>query len=660
MKGYSILIIFLLLLPYANAQYWFQSGARGGQATDFNGGASVSIQTLSNQKYGSGSIAFWVGEDLQNGAFLQTGYVIENQSGRYPTRCNQNGCSQYEYVSAGAPEWFYEYFPPGESSSFLGAIGPNDSAGKNGTFNTYGFYSNRTEWYFIMNNTIIGNVNLGTNTSGYNDVVAFGEVANTSGANLTISPVDFYNLSIYQFGRFTPSPTGFSYIGYGVGSLSNLQNPYGVEELGARADAFQIGSGLPLPKNNFPLWKTSYVLTVKSEYGNISSSESYISSRTVGISAPQYVYLKNNTRAVFLGWSGVGVGEYTGHSNNTAVLIYSNITETADWQLQYMVNVSSAHGTAHGSGWYPINSTAYYSVNQNIVYPNSTSRYAFSGWKNGSASMNGSVYVSGPLRITASWTKQYLVKASSQYGNITGTGWYPSNSTAYLSVSPEYINETSTERLAFYSWSDGNTMPSHPIVVNKPYNLYATFRNQFLVNFYGADTYGNKVNVQGFYIDNVPVGSQAYLFGGKNYTVTGAIYTNSNINMFQSVWTNSSNTIEITIPLYNVGLYATDVFGVPVSMPIHVKFSNGTTTSLFLNKSGTTLRDVPYGRATAFADYLGLNLSSSVTYGEEARFTVISVEDIEIFGTVIILAVVMYFIASRHVLSEPKVRRKNQ
>src|SRR5271155_3797190 len=117
MNAYKVVIVLLMFLPLVNAQYWFQSGAQGGPSTQFNNGAQVTIQTITNQHPFSGSLAFWVGEDLQSGAFLQTGYVIENQSGRYPSVCDLNGCSSYEYISAGSPEWFYEYFPPGSDSS---------------------------------------------------------------------------------------------------------------------------------------------------------------------------------------------------------------------------------------------------------------------------------------------------------------------------------------------------------------------------------------------------------------------------------------------------------------------------------------------------------------------------------------------------------------
>lgn len=171
MKGYKPILILLLLLltplvSVSHAQYWFQYGARGGSDSYDNSGAKVTIQTISTQNPKSGSMAFWVGETLSNGAFLQEGYLVTNQSGLYPSLCNQHGCSQSTYVTKGAPEWFYEYFNSGASTSFLGAVGMNDSAGGNGTTHTYGFYSKGNVWYFFMDNNTLGHVDLGTNNSG--------------------------------------------------------------------------------------------------------------------------------------------------------------------------------------------------------------------------------------------------------------------------------------------------------------------------------------------------------------------------------------------------------------------------------------------------------------------------------------------------------------
>ncbi len=656
MKGYKAIIALFLIIQCVGAQYWFQSGARGGQSSQFNSGASVTIQTFIDNNTGSGSIAFWVGEDLQNGAFLQTGYVIENQSGRYPTYCDMNGCSQYEYISAGAPEWFYEYFPPGNSNNFLGAVGPNDSAGANGTFHTYGFHSQGSNWTFTFDGANLGKINLGANTSGYNDVVAFGEVANTSGTNTYVSPVKFYNLSIYRFGNIIPAPTGFSYIGYGVGSQSLLSNPYGVEEIGSRANAFEVGSGLQEPRNDYPLWQSSFSLSVQSKYGNVSGNGLYIASRTVSINAPSYVYFANNTREAFTGWTGSGAGSYTGIANSTVVLMYGNISETANWQLQYLVNVTSLHSTVHGNGWYPANAIAYYTSSQNVTYESNRSRFVFDGWFNGTTNQSGKVKVTKPQQISAIWEKQYLVNATAQYGNVTGTGWYEANTIAIVTAEIPYINRTSTQRTAFYSWSDGNRSVSHYLKVTKPYSLYGTYKNQFIVNLHGVDQSGAPVPVYNFYINNLPEGNQTYLFSGETYTATGAIYEGSILNISQKISINQSKSIAITLPLYDVRFAASDVFGVPVSMPILIKFSNGTSTNAQLNQSGIIINNVPYGRAVASAHYLGLNLSTKAQYGTAARFTVVSATDIEIFGGILIFAFAMYYLSSRHVIKAHQIR----
>ena len=253
MKRYRLLIaIFsvLMVLNVAYAGYWFQFGARGGVSSQSNQGASLSIQTITPQNVSTGAPAFWLGEDLANGAFLQMGYLVVNQSGSYPSYCTRSGCTKYEDLEANQAEWFYEYFPQNYSGSdFLGAVGPAGSAGDNSIFNTYGFYYNGTGWNFVFNGNVMGSVNLGSGNSGVHSPVAFGELANASNNKAIINPVIMQNLSFYDNGVFTPVTNGYSYIGFGVGSQKDLQVPYGTEELDGRVNYFQVGSGLPVPQN---------------------------------------------------------------------------------------------------------------------------------------------------------------------------------------------------------------------------------------------------------------------------------------------------------------------------------------------------------------------------------------------------------------------------
>ena len=219
MKKLEIAILFLLIAaPISASQsgqiYWFQTGARAANSAAFNNGSSIYIQTVYPQNISYGSMAFWVGEDLSNGAFVQEGYEVNNRSGYYPTNCTLSGCSSREYLSKGIPTWFWEYFPSGYSGdSFLGFIGPNDSAGQNGSYNNYTFYSKEGEWYFLFNGNVIGNISLGTGTSGANPVTAFGEYADAMDNKSYMAPVAFKNLRVLKNGSFSNVAKEYAYRG---------------------------------------------------------------------------------------------------------------------------------------------------------------------------------------------------------------------------------------------------------------------------------------------------------------------------------------------------------------------------------------------------------------------------------------------------------------
>jgi len=380
-RNYLLLLFAIMLsLNLVASEYWFQFGARGDVKSLQNNGAGVYIQTVKPQQVQDGSVAYWVGEDLNNGAFLQIGYLIENQSGSYPSQCNQSGCSDYQNLNAGDAEWFYEYFPSDSVDSFLGAIGADGSAGVNGTFNNYSFYSRGDTWYFSFDGNVVGDVNLGTGSSGDNVPIAFGEVANTTTSKQVLRPVAFKNLGFYSNGAFLLVPQGYSYIGYGVGSDMGLKNMYGVSESSEKVNNFLVGSGLPQPPNDTELWTLGYLLSIVSKYGNLVNATEYVAYSTVNISEPNILYITPSSRGVFLQWSGSGYGSYTGTSNRTTIFLGANITENAVWQPQYLLDISSAYANTTGGGWYNANTTAHYSISANSFYTNPISRLLTPYW----------------------------------------------------------------------------------------------------------------------------------------------------------------------------------------------------------------------------------------------------------------------------------------
>jgi hypothetical protein len=364
----------------------------------------------------------------------------------YPTNCTLSGCSDSEYIDSNDAEWFYEYFAPGDNATFLGSLGPDKSAGTNGKFNTYSFYSLGDTWYFQFNNQTLGSATLGVGNSGPYSPLAMGELANASDASVQMKKVIFTNLSAYKSGFYLPVSEAFGTIGYGVGSSTFLKNPYGVEEIGDRVNYFQVGSGLPQYTNNTKIWSLGYKLRIISEYGNLSSRNSYAAYSSVKVAAPDILSLSNFSRAVFQGWTGVGAGSYSGLSPSVSVVMNANITEMAFWQLQNFMNISSSFGNATGTGWYPSNSTVSYSLNSGVVYRDGKPRFLFSGWSNGNPGLNGTFSAGLPAKLTADWKYTTALFGKDAYGEVLEVPGFlidkqRTNSTPLLDASADHFLE---------------------------------------------------------------------------------------------------------------------------------------------------------------------------------------------------------------------------
>ncbi len=563
------LLSFLVLISVAHAQYWFQSGARASGNSDHNSGGSVEIQTVTPQKLINGSMAFWVGETLSNGAFLQIGYSISNQTGNLTTDCTTTGCSNSTFVKAGDAEWFYEYFEPGNNSTFFGTTGPDASAGVNGTFNTYSFYSLGNTWYFLFNNKTIGSVNLGTSDSGIYTPIAVGEMANTSNAKTYMRPVVFSNLSAYKYDMFLPVQTAYGTINYGVGSETNIPNPYGVQEIDSRTNYFKVGSGLPMSTNNTKLWSLGYRLTVNSQYGNISSKTSYIAYTIQTISAPSVVNLNSTTREVFTGWTGSGLGFYTGSQNTVQLLMTANITETANWQRQYLVNVSSPYGFTNGTGWYANGSIASYSVSNSTFLRNGAQEFRLSGWSTGTTGMSNSSRVTGPVNITALWQ----------------------------------------------------------------------YRSELL----GVNSGKKRINVTEFMVNGKQVNDTPFLNASATSAISGAYYKGVWLTANTDVSQNSPELVLVPLPVYNVTIKTTDVFGFPVNASVTLVFTNGTGMSTHSGPGGVlTIPNVPFGYADTTASYFITKSNALASGGITANLVMVSQLNVVEFIVLVIVFVYVF------------------
>lgn len=634
MRGFRIaylataaLLAVIVLAQLSFGQYWFQSGANAGSQATYNNGAGVYIQTVVPQNPSSGALGFWIGETIQNGAFVQVGYEVPNTSGDYPKTCDASGCNGTVFLEAGHPAWFWEYFPAGNSStSFYGGVGQSDSVGANGTFNMYSFSSDGDTWNFYFNGQRIGSANLGVSTSGPYVPSAYAELADANNTNTFMKTVMFKNMSYMKNGVPHLLQSATAYIGYGTGSKTSIANPYGVKEVGGYANYFEVGSGVQSAHNGAVLWTSVYHLQLSSPFGNVTGSGYYPTFSAVNFSVQQpYVYITPSERVVFAGWQGEGAGSYTGTSGSATAQMIDNVTEIAKWNLEYYVNATSQFSNVSGSGWYSANSTAKISLANSIVDTAAGTRELFSGWNNGVSSLNTSFAVLGPVNVSARWQKQYLVSLNTSLGMASGAGWYDAGGSARISLNNDYFNSTNTTRIAFYSWNGIYYNSSTTITVNSPVSLAAAFKRQHLVKFSALDSDGDKINATYFVVDGRDTPSSTMLFDGVPYSITGAYYKGVLVTTDITANISSSGTIPVKLPVYSVRMSAQSLFKAPLNASAHLTFQNGTSYTIYLGPTGSAmLLDVPFGNVSGYMRYGQLQEPFSAAAGNQVALTFIT------------------------------------
>lgn len=665
MPRFELLLILMIaaapFLQLTGAQYWFQSGAQGDVQTAYNNGGSAMIQTVSPQPIQSGSLAYWVGETLSNGAFIQVGYEIPNQTGPFSTNCSIGGCTGSVNLFAGQPTWFWEYFPAGSTgSAFYGQIGPAGSVGANGTWNLYSFNASGNTWRTYINNKQVGQIDLGTGTSGPYPIVGIAEVAETNTNSNPMPTVRFRNLGYYLGGQLRNVPKGYATISFGKGSETNLQNTYGVAEVGNQTDYFMVGSALN-PINQLLLWKAGYKLTISSAYDpnqSITGAGNYSAYSLAQISAPRYVMLGQSTRVIFVGWSGSGNGSYTGSSNLTTIIMDQNITETAVWQLQYLVNATSQYGFVNGTGWHNASSTDTVSLSSNALALGAGRRVLFTGWSNGTSAQSFTFTVSSPATLSANWSVQYMINGTSRYGNVSGSGWYFANSTATLSLQRPIVNLTAQSRLKFTSWSNGAANQQLTIVANSPLSVQALYRMQYLTTLQAYDAYGGKISPVSFNVSNNIVNGPQFFFANSTYRINSASYKGATMDSGNTFSVGSPGTVGVALPVYNVTVGGASVLGIPVDVQANLTFWNGTRLVTDTGQSGIlTLQDVPYGYAYGYVEAFGEKRSISVSGGgvDVPTFVTISIFESVLAGLVLIYLIERIYFYEK--LQERRARR---
>jgi hypothetical protein len=202
------------------------------------------------------------------------------------------------------------------------------------------------------------------------------------------------------------------------------------------------------------------------------------------IAVPELVNTGNGTRYVFTGWSD---------GDSSATRVITKGAYTADYDEEHRLDVISAYGETQGSGWYQDGTKADFTVTDYIELPDT--RHYFIGWSGDYTgdTPSSSVLIDRPRTITANWRDEYLLTLNSDYGKVSGAGWYVEGDTAGFSVT-DYV-ETPDTRHYFTGWSGDYTgsSTSASLLMSEPKVVNANWRNEYLLTLnskYGQPTGG--------------------------------------------------------------------------------------------------------------------------------------------------------------------------
>ncbi len=143
----------------------------------------------------------------------------------------------------------------------------------------------------------------------------------------------------------------------------------------------------------------------------------------------------------------------------------------------YYVKVLSSYGKASGSGLYRDGDEALIKVSEIIDHGNGTRR-VFISWTGDINATTAELVLKVNSRITliANWKTQYYLKVISEFGNVSGEGWYDKGSIATFSVSPTIVD--SQHVFAGWSGDSKDVTPTATIVMDGPKVVVATWQTQ--------------------------------------------------------------------------------------------------------------------------------------------------------------------------------------
>ncbi len=232
--------------------------------------------------------------------------------------------------------------------------------------------------------------------------------------------------------------------------------PEGVRRVFVRWEGDASGTGLvsdPIlmdrPKKAIASWKTQYVLRVSSDPAGVFASVLlWLDEGSVADYSALEATIGNTTRYIFLKW----IGDFAGTDVQLSLKMDGPKSVTANYKIQYLLTLVfdppeidqnpdierlrhiCSNGTWCDSGQIielgPVPT----------VFGNDTVRLRLLLWKIDGLTQQGSsieIQMGGPHIVELTYGREYYLNVTSQYGQVSGSGWYPSGQSARFSLTYE-------------------------------------------------------------------------------------------------------------------------------------------------------------------------------------------------------------------------------
>ncbi len=411
-------IFLLILIPNVRAyDFELQLGAWGDDGSKENKGVSVEIRThIYNANQGDFQY-FWVGDNLDNGAFIQFGY--EYAPGYYclkgHTVSGKFTClGDSDHIGGSDARWELQYWPDGNGDDFSYETGPANSVGLDGSWHKYTIQPNTAGgWSFLLDGREVSHVAAAWTKS--TDAAFFvAEKGSDTATFGKLGPVEFRNLAYLKDDGWHSVTALYARVGCAVNTDCDVKNPYGVmlEDSGSVI----TGSGIHQPKNLDLLLGTLTLDLPNQVKGSVDKKYSVSGSSQVplppglhAITLPPTVAIDEKSRLRFDHWS-----DGLKSPNRTITLKSETTTLKATYVTQYLLAIDSVV-PIKGSGWYDKGST--FSVSAPApgpIYPELWivgGQWVFDGWfKDGAYvtnSRSSSITIDGPHSLQARWHQDY-------------------------------------------------------------------------------------------------------------------------------------------------------------------------------------------------------------------------------------------------------------